>query len=163
MSARRGAGPFEITWDPKKAAANLRKHGVSLVEGASAWFDPLADVDTRGQPAGRYLLIGMSEWRRVLVAVFVEVTDTGAHIISARKATRAQRRRYEEGGGLGNRARVRVVRPRNPFWRRVMRYGIWIHPRPGVVSRSGSALARRVAAQGYILRARVGQVVAREY
>lgn len=87
-------------WDPKKAAANLRKHGVGFKEASSAFGDPLSiavpDPDHSGGEE-RLLLLGMSLRRRLLV---VSHTIRGARIriISAREATNQERRDYEEEG-----------------------------------------------------------------
>ena len=88
-----------FTWDPRKAAANLKKHGVDFREAATVLDDTLSttfpDLDHSGLEP-RFLTIGMSSRSRVLV-----VAHTGegylVRIISARRATRHERRFYEEG------------------------------------------------------------------
>jgi uncharacterized DUF497 family protein len=50
-----------FTWDPRKAAANVWKHGVSFEEAATVFADPLALAVEDAVDAGRTLLIGMSE------------------------------------------------------------------------------------------------------
>lgn len=87
-------------WDPRKAAANLRKHRVGFTEASSAFGDPLSiAVPDPGYSGGeeRLLLLGMSLRRRLLV---VSHTIRGARIriISAREATNQERRDYEEEG-----------------------------------------------------------------
>jgi uncharacterized DUF497 family protein len=85
-----------FTWDPQKAAANLRKHRVSFEEAASLFADPLAlAVDDTLDP-GRTVLIGMSDRLRVLLAVYTDIDENTIRIISARRATAHERRRYEE-------------------------------------------------------------------
>ena len=85
-------------WDPKKAKANLREHGVSFDEAASVFLDPLAvtfpDPDHSGEEF-REITIGHSARQRV---VFLSHTQRGDHtrLIGARKATRAERKQYEE-------------------------------------------------------------------
>ena len=85
-------------WDPKKAKANLRRHGVSFDEAASVLLDPLAvtfpDPDHSSEEV-REITIGHSARQRV---VFLSHTRRGDHtrLISARKATRAERKQYEE-------------------------------------------------------------------
>jgi uncharacterized DUF497 family protein len=84
-------------WDPKKARSNRQKHGVSFDEAVTSFADPLAIiVDDRVHPE-RAVLIGMSWSARILVTVFVERTEDEVRLISARLATRPERRRYEEG------------------------------------------------------------------
>ena len=84
-------------WDPSKAAANRRKHGISFEEAAAVFDDPvvllLADLE-HGEP--RIVAIGASNRGRVLFVVSVEIDEDVMRIISARKATRSERRSYEE-------------------------------------------------------------------
>jgi uncharacterized DUF497 family protein len=86
-----------FTWDPRKAAANLRKHGVSFQEAASVFADPLALAVEDAVDPGRAILIGFSHRRRVLLSVYTEVDEDTIRIISARRATSHERRHYEEG------------------------------------------------------------------
>jgi uncharacterized DUF497 family protein len=89
MSARYG-------WDPKKAVANERKHGVSFYEAVTAFADPLAIIVDDGARPERAMLLGLSRLGRILVTVFIADEDM-IRIISARRATRSERRRHEEG------------------------------------------------------------------
>lgn len=88
-----------FSWDPRKAAANLGKHGVSFGEAATAFADPLsrtiADPDHSADEA-RFVLIGRSRLQRLVVVAHVERDET-IRIISARPATRRERLAYEEG------------------------------------------------------------------
>ena len=87
----------KVTWDPEKARTNLTKHGVSFEEAASALVDPFALevpdlVDTE-----RTIVIGMSARTRVLFVVTLVFETLGVvRIISARKASPGQRKKYEE-------------------------------------------------------------------
>ena len=89
---------LQFTWDPRKAAANLRKHGVGFPEAATAFADPLSltilDPD-HSVGEERFVLIGQSERRRLVVVAHVERGDL-IRIISARPATRRERKTYEE-------------------------------------------------------------------
>jgi uncharacterized DUF497 family protein len=89
--------PIHFTWEPKKAASNLRKHGVSFEEAATVFADPLAMVVEDALYAERAILIGQSEKQRLLFTVFVELDADSIRVISARRATSHERRRYEEG------------------------------------------------------------------
>ncbi|MCX7012922.1 MAG: BrnT family toxin [Candidatus Sumerlaeota bacterium] len=85
-------------WDPRKASANLKKHGVGFPEGATVLDDPLSttfpDPDhSLGEQ--RYVTIGLSKSRRVLVVAHTEEAGV-ARLISARCATRRECRYYEE-------------------------------------------------------------------
>ena len=86
-----------FTWDPAKARANVRKHGVTFAEATTVFTDPLALIVEDGTHADRSLVIGESAARRILVAVFVEIADNQIRIVSARRATTHERRAYEEG------------------------------------------------------------------
>jgi len=86
---------MEYQWDPVKAAANLRKHGVSFADAALALEDPRAltmtDPDSIGED--RYLCLGMDPYGRILITVFLPLGRI-TRIISSRKASRAERRTY---------------------------------------------------------------------
>jgi uncharacterized DUF497 family protein len=84
-------------WHPSKAAANQRKHDVGFEEAAECFADPLALVFDEARYPDRLILIGESQRRRLIFSVFVEKHEDVIRIISARKATAAERRRYEEG------------------------------------------------------------------
>lgn len=86
-----------FTWDPRKAASNLKKHGVAFDEAATVFADPLALAIEDALDPGRTLLLGLSMRARILVVVHVEIDDATIRIISARRATSHERRRYEEG------------------------------------------------------------------
>ena len=87
-------GDFE--WDEGKARANLRKHGVSFSEGATCFLDAEAFTAPDKDYPDRFILIGLWRQLRVLFVVSAEVGDR-IRIISARKASPAQRKVYENG------------------------------------------------------------------
>jgi len=85
-------------WDPEKASSNLRKHGLRFAEAATAFADPLSITVTDPEHSvgeARYVLIGVSSANRLVVVAHAEVDDT-VIIISARLASNAERRTYEE-------------------------------------------------------------------
>ena len=90
---------MDFEWDDQQDELNLRKHGVTFAEAATVFDDPLAityfDPD-HSQEESRFLTIGMSIDGRVLI---LSHTDRGANIriISARAATRFERKGYENG------------------------------------------------------------------
>lgn len=88
---------MRFTWDPRKAASNVRKHGVSFEEAATVFADPLARIVEDAAHVERALIVGESVARRILVTVYVEIDEDETRIISARKATRPERRLYEAG------------------------------------------------------------------
>ena len=91
----------DFEWDPRKAAANQRKHPVTFEEAATAFADPLSltipDPDHSAAEDLRYILIGRSVRGWLLVVSHAE-RDTAIRIVSARPASRSERRQYEEGG-----------------------------------------------------------------
>lgn len=88
---------MNFAWDPRKASSNRKKHGVSFEEAATVFADPLALVIEDELDPGRTLLLGTSDRLRVLLVVHVELADDMIRLISARRATSHERRRYEEG------------------------------------------------------------------
>jgi hypothetical protein len=90
---------MEFEWDVEKAARNVKKHGVSFHEAATVFGDPLAltyHAPDHSDDEDRFLTFGNSSQQRLLI---VSHTDRGAstRIISARRATRRERKLYEEG------------------------------------------------------------------
>jgi hypothetical protein len=86
-----------FTWDPNKARSNLRVHGIRFDEAAETFRDPLAIVIKDLKHDDRWILIGASPRGRILYTVFVEFeSDAVIRIISARRTTSHERRRYEE-------------------------------------------------------------------
>lgn len=90
---------MDFEWDSPKAAGNVRKHGVVFDEAATVFLDELAvsgaDPD-RSLGEARYITFGMSSLGRLL-AVAHTYRSGRIRIISARRATRAERKIYEEG------------------------------------------------------------------
>lgn len=91
-------GDLRFEWDPRKAAGNRAKHKVSFEEALTVFGDPLGRItdDPRHlEGEERLVLLGQSERRRLLVVMFTERGEA-IRLISARKATRGERRKYEE-------------------------------------------------------------------
>jgi uncharacterized protein len=90
---------MDFEWDPNKASLNEKKHGVTFLEAATIFGDPLAitfaDPD-HSVNEQRYLTFGLSRLERLLI---VSHTDRGGRIriISARTMTRQEVKIYEEG------------------------------------------------------------------
>ena len=90
---------FTFEWDPRKAAANERKHRVTFDEAATAFADPfgvVVDDPRHSVDEVRVALLGHSTSNRLLAVMFTERGDR-IRLISARKATRREHRHYEEG------------------------------------------------------------------
>jgi uncharacterized DUF497 family protein len=83
-------------WDVEKAAANLRKHGVDFAEAETAQRDEMAMTMPDDDPEEeRFLTLEMDALGRLLVVVY-EWRDDDVRLISARKASRTERRQYED-------------------------------------------------------------------
>lgn len=87
-------------WDKRKAKNNLSKHKVSFEEASTIFGDPLSitidDPLHSSQDEQRFITIGLSYRGKILVVVHCDKRDT-IRIISARTATRKERKAYEEG------------------------------------------------------------------
>ena len=84
-------------WDPEKAAANERKHGIDFAAAVGVFDDDRAitirDLDSERED--RFVGIGMDRLARVLVVVFA-LRGEQVRLISARRANSWERRQYEE-------------------------------------------------------------------
>ena len=85
-------------WNLKKAQSNIEKHGVSFEEAISVFWDEQAllitDTEHSDLNEDRFILLGISEQFRLLVVVHCERREN-IRIISARTATRKERKQYE--------------------------------------------------------------------
>ncbi len=92
--------PLNFEWDKIKAEINAAKHDVTFEEASTVFGDTLSitihDPEHSARGEHRFVTIGMSRRGRILVVVH---TDRGnaVRIISARDATRKERKSYEEG------------------------------------------------------------------
>jgi uncharacterized protein len=88
----------QFEWDPDKAEANVRKHGVTFDEASSVFADPLAaifDDEDHSTEEQREVIIGYSIQGRLIVAAFTE-RGGAVRIISARRATKREMRDHEQ-------------------------------------------------------------------
>ncbi len=90
---------LRFTWDPAKAEANLRKHGVSFTEAQTVFYDENAVEfydDEHSDWEDRFLLLGISSQLRLLIICHCYRADDGViHLISAHKATRQEASYYQ--------------------------------------------------------------------
>ncbi len=90
---------MRFEWDPPKAKANLRAHGVSLAEAVTVLEDDFAL--TREDPAAvdepRFVTLGLSNLGNLLVVVYTYRDPDAIRLISAWKANKSQREAYEKG------------------------------------------------------------------
>jgi uncharacterized DUF497 family protein len=85
-----------FVWHRTKAAVNLRKHGVAFEQAAEAFFDPfLRVIDAGVADEPRDAIIGLDEHWQLLFVVHIAFEDASIRLISARRATRAERLWYE--------------------------------------------------------------------
>jgi hypothetical protein len=88
----------KFEWNPRKAASNIAKHGVSFEEGLTVFKDPLArifDDEDHSLDEQREIIIGHSARGRFLLVCFAARGDT-IRIFAARKVTKRERKDYEE-------------------------------------------------------------------
>ena len=91
---------MHFVWDPKKAAENFKKHKVSFDEAKLVFLDPFAISEQDKNYPERRVVIGASGENRVLFVVHVDFSDEEHdvyRIVSARKASKTQIRRYVNG------------------------------------------------------------------
>lgn len=90
---------MRFEWDRSKAALNVQKHGVSFDEASTVFDDPLAylfDDTEHSQNELRELIVGHSLLGRLLIVSFTERQQDIVRVISAREATKTERKDYEE-------------------------------------------------------------------
>lgn len=88
---------MSFEWDEVKAEKNLRDHGVDFADAATIFEDDLALTISDDAPGEeRFVTLGLDALGRHLVVVYTWREDR-IRIISARKALKTERRRYEEG------------------------------------------------------------------
>jgi uncharacterized protein len=90
---------MNFEWDPKKAETNRRKHKIAFDEAATVFLDPMAvsgpDPDHSFSEM-RYITFGFSSLGRLLIVCHA-YRPGAIRIITARRATRSERKIYEEG------------------------------------------------------------------
>ena len=92
---------LQFEWNGRKAKTNKAKHGVSFEEAITVFADPLARIfedPAHSESERREIIIGHSDRQSLIVVSFAEADDI-IRIISARKATRMERKDYEENVG----------------------------------------------------------------
>ena len=94
-------GELQFEWDPNKATSNERKHGVSFDEASTVFSDDhaiLLDDPEHSDDEDRFLLLGLSSnLRTIVVCHAYRTAEDVIRLISARKATRRERRDYARG------------------------------------------------------------------
>jgi hypothetical protein len=87
-----------VEWDPGKAASNFRKHGIRFSDVESVFYDDhaVSIPDSLSVGEERFLLVGMDALDRIVTISYIFRRDV-VRIISARRATRRERKIYEKG------------------------------------------------------------------
>ena len=95
---------MRFDWDERKAWANRAKHGISFAEAITAFDDPfaLAAADTRHSTSSeeRMWLIGAADVAVLVIVYTTREAGDVLRIISARRASRRERKQYEEARGI---------------------------------------------------------------
>ena len=92
-------GQLRFSWDARKARSNEQKHGVSFEEAQTVFFDDnalLLDDPDHSWDEKRFLLLGLSSSLRMLLVCHCFLEEDTIRLISARPATRRERRQYTE-------------------------------------------------------------------
>ena len=89
---------MKITWDPAKAESNFRKHKIRFSDAEAVLFDPMALTveDEASESEDRFVSVGADALNSVVVVVYT-YRGEDIRLISARRATRRERKAYEEG------------------------------------------------------------------
>ena len=86
-----------VIWDPSKAKTNLKKHGISFEEAQTVLeSDQQLILDDHDHDEQRFIALGFSKQLNLLVVVYCYRLSDVVRIISARKATKGERKMYEE-------------------------------------------------------------------
>lgn len=90
---------LKFEWDPAKSRSNHKKHGISFDEATTCFYDPmhvLIDDPDSSADEERLILIGTSSKSKLLVVVHLDTERDQIRIISARPASKNERKQYEE-------------------------------------------------------------------
>ena len=87
---------MRFQYDPAKAANNLKKHGVSFADAEGVFYDPLGihQLDPDAEVEERFVAVGEGSTGAILVVVYT-LRGEEVRLISARRATRFEVKRYE--------------------------------------------------------------------
>jgi uncharacterized DUF497 family protein len=89
---------MEFEWDLVKARSNLKKHGISFSDVEPVFYDQhaISMADPGVSVEERFILVGMDALGRIVVVAYT-YRGNSIRIISARKATKSEKKSYEEG------------------------------------------------------------------
>ncbi len=89
---------LKFEWDRRKAVLNIKRHGVSFEDAATAFGDPLSVTihdPKHSDDEDRFLLLGETQDKKLVVVAHTDRKDT-IRLINARPATRQERKDYEK-------------------------------------------------------------------
>ena len=89
---------MEYEWDPKKWLSNIEKHGIDFVDAVLVLEDKLAltiEIDEPAHGERRLVTVGSDPEGRILTVVYT-YREKKIRMISARRASKSERRQYEE-------------------------------------------------------------------
>ena len=87
---------MDYEWDPQKAAANGRKHGIEFSDAVAVFADPHAvTIESSSSEEERFVALGMDALGRLLAVAFA-IRGERTRMISARKATPSERDHYSQ-------------------------------------------------------------------
>lgn len=87
---------MKFEWDPSKAKINLAKHGISFEEALTIFENIYFEIMDESTDEERFKAIGISRLLKVLVVVYCHKENDITRIISARKASKNEEKRYQE-------------------------------------------------------------------
>jgi len=88
---------MRVVWNIKKAAVNIRNHGIEFSHASTVVDDPMAvTIEDKRHGEQRFVTIGADTLGRVLVVVYAYSSEENIRLISAREATPKERRVYEQ-------------------------------------------------------------------
>lgn len=89
---------MDFEWDPAKARSNFSKHGISFSDLETAFYDQhaISMPDLGASTEERFILVGMDAVGTIVVVIYT-YRGNSIRIISARRATKSERKSYEEG------------------------------------------------------------------
>jgi uncharacterized protein len=90
---------MKFQWDPRKAIANMHKHGIRFEEALTVFQDPLAlifDDMAHAELEHREIIIGHSVLNHLILVCFTERDQQSIRIFSSRRATKREQIDYEE-------------------------------------------------------------------
>lgn len=88
---------MQYEWDDQKARSNFRKHQIYFADAVSVFSDDFSlNIMEKHPDEERFIIMGMDVFGRILVVVYTWRRENTIRLISARKATKFERKQYEQ-------------------------------------------------------------------